>query len=83
MMSGIRGTQIGQLEEAKRVSIVDNLQANFFGSDKAAFKGIEDTSNKETRPTISEGKVGKTKIASAEKTTGIFGREGLFESKVD
>ena len=81
MMSGIGGTQIGQLGDTKKVSIVDNLQANFFESDKAEFKGIQDTSNEETRPTISEDKVGKTKIANAEKPAGFFGRRGLFGTR--
>ena len=78
MMSGIEGTQISELTEEKKVSIVDNLQANFFGSNKAEFKGIEDTSTDESRPTISEEKVGQTKITGAEKTGGFFGRKGLF-----
>ena len=37
-------------------------------------------SKKETRPTIAKAKLGKTKIANAGKTTGFFGRKGLFGS---
>ena len=81
MMSGIEGDQIGQLEDAKKVSIVDNLEAEVFGSDSTEFKDIREGSDGEARPTIAQDKVGSTKIANAEKTSSIFGRKGLFDSE--
>jgi len=78
MMSGMQGKQIGGLEDIKKVAIVDNLNANFFESDKVGFEEISNAVAESSRPTISPEKIGNTAIATADRAVSIFGREGLF-----
>ena len=78
MMSGMQGVQIGGLEDIKKVAIVDNLNANFFESDKVGFEEISNSVSEDTRPRISPEKVGNTAIATTDKASSIFGRTGLF-----
>ena len=42
-MSGVQGTQIADLKDDKKVSIVDNLGANFFNAKNASLDAIKDS----------------------------------------
>ncbi|MBG74150.1 MAG: hypothetical protein CL796_04830 [Chloroflexi bacterium] len=58
MMSGVQGTQIADLKDDKKVSIVDNLGANFFNADKASLDAIKDAKSDVSiqiqKPTVSK-----------------------------
>ena len=79
MMGGMEGRQIKELKEDKRVSIVDNLDANFFGSKKAKFDEIRKSKETESKPAIKADRVGKTKIKTADKTSKFFSKTNLFK----
>ena len=79
MMSGVQGTQIADLDDEKKVSILDGLGANFFGATKSSFTDI-DQSDDANRPTITAPEV-PTKITSTNKPNSFFARAGLFSTK--
>ena len=81
MMGGMEGRQIKELKEDKKVSIVDNLDANFFGSRKAKFDEIRKSKETETKPAIKADSIGKTKIKTADRTSEFFSKPNLFESE--
>jgi hypothetical protein len=77
MMSGIQGGEIGKLDKSKKVSIVKNLKANFFGQEQSNFKEIQGASSATSRPTVSDELLGKTKLSSdnsKQKVSNAFGR---------
>ena len=80
MMSGVQGTQIADLKDDKKVSIIDNLGANFFGASKATFADIDKVTDATTRPTITPPTV-STKIVGSTGANGIFSKSGLFKTK--
>ena len=80
MMSGVQGAQIAELKDDKKVSIIDNLGANFFGAAKATFTDIDKATDVTSRPNITPPTV-PTKISSTNKPNNFFARAGLFKTK--
>ena len=86
MMGGLKGSQISELDEGKKISIVEGLQANFFATQKADFADIRDAvkaDNNITIPTLDTAKIGKTKIAAVdsvqkERVRLVLTRNNLF-----
>jgi hypothetical protein len=80
MMSGVQGTQIADLDDDKKVSILDGLGANFFGATKSSFTDIDQSLTDDNRPKITAPEV-PTKITSTNKPNSFFARAGLFTTK--
>ena len=73
MMGAVEGDQITDLQEEKKVSIIETLDANFFDADSADYKAIMESVPESERPAIAEDKLGKTKLNEAENLSSVFG----------